>query len=98
MQETTLRQDNTNRIRTLQAARFLFILLIYLSHSVEPLAHSPFDFGGEGGVANGLFGSAFSRGAAQAAQQGAAVSFSVPQSAQTQKRLVVTSFFKNCST
>lgn len=51
MQETTLRQDNTNRIRTLQAARFLFILLIYLSHSVEPLAHSPFDFGGEGGVA-----------------------------------------------
>lgn len=51
MQETTLRQDNTNRIRTLQAARFLFILLIYLNHSVEPLAHSPFDFGGEGGVA-----------------------------------------------
>lgn len=51
MQETTLRQDNTNRIRTLQAARFLFILLIYLSHSVEPLAHSSFDFGGEGGVA-----------------------------------------------
>lgn len=44
-------QDNTGRIRTLQASRFLFVFLIYLSHSIEPLAGSSFDFGGESGVA-----------------------------------------------
>lgn len=44
-------QDNTGRIRTLQASRFLFVFLIYLSHSIEPLAGTSFDFGGESGVA-----------------------------------------------
>lgn len=46
-----LKTDNTGRIRTLQASRFLFVFLIYLSHSVGVLAGSPFDFGGESGVA-----------------------------------------------
>ena len=46
-----LQQDNTGRIRTLQGARFLFVVLIYLSHCVTPRTVHPFDFGGELGVA-----------------------------------------------
>lgn len=51
MDNISLTKDKTGRIRTLQASRFLFVFLIYLSHSVLPLAGSPFDFGGESGVA-----------------------------------------------
>ncbi len=39
------------RIGTLETARFLFIILIFLSHCVTETNRSPFDFGGESGVA-----------------------------------------------
>lgn len=43
-------KDNANRIRTLQGARFLFVVLIYMSHCVTENIVEPFDFGGEIGV------------------------------------------------
>ena len=43
-------QDNIGKISTLQGARFLFVLLIFLSHCSSPYITSPFDFGGECGV------------------------------------------------
>lgn len=43
-------QDNTGKISTLQGARFLFALLIFLSHCPLPHTTQPFDFGGELGV------------------------------------------------
>lgn len=42
--------DNTGKISTLQGARFLFALLIFLSHCPLPHTTQPFDFGGELGV------------------------------------------------
>lgn len=50
MNDLTLKKDNTNRIRTLQGARFLFVAFIYLSHCVTPNVSTPFDFGGDIGV------------------------------------------------
>ena len=44
-------QDNTGKIRALQGARFLFFVLIYMSHCATPRVTVPFDFGGESGVA-----------------------------------------------
>ena len=43
-------KDNANRIRSLQGARFLFVVLIYMSHCVTDNIVEPFDFGGEIGV------------------------------------------------
>ncbi|WP_374211133.1 acyltransferase family protein [Hoylesella buccalis] len=43
-------QDNIGKKSTLQGARFLFVLLIFLSHCSSPYITSPFDFGGECGV------------------------------------------------
>lgn len=51
MVEKTFQQDNVGRIRTFQGARFLFVVLIYMSHCVTPNTVQPFDFGGEIGVA-----------------------------------------------
>lgn len=45
------RGDKGGRIAVLQSSRFAFVLLIYISHCVTPAIRSPFDFGGEGGVA-----------------------------------------------
>lgn len=45
-----LQQDNTGRIRTLQGARFLFVVLIYMSHFTTPAIAKTFDFGGDVGV------------------------------------------------
>ena len=50
MSEDILKQENTGRIRTFQGARFLFVVLIYMSHCVTPRTLQPFDFGGEAGV------------------------------------------------
>lgn len=43
-------KDNANRIRSLQGARFLFVVLIYMSHCVTDNIVEPFDFGGDIGV------------------------------------------------
>ena len=51
MSNNILKKDNTNRIRTLQGARFLFVVFIYLSHCVTSNVVKPFDFGGDCGVA-----------------------------------------------
>lgn len=51
MTDTILTRDNNYRIRTLQGARFLFVFMIYLSHCITPSTTTPFDFGGESGVA-----------------------------------------------
>lgn len=48
-------KDNANRIRTLQGARFLFVVLIYMSHCVTENIVEPFDFGGDIGVSFFLF-------------------------------------------
>lgn len=50
MNNAIFRKDNTNRIRTLQGARFLFVVFIYMSHCVTANIANPFDFGGEFGV------------------------------------------------
>lgn len=50
MNQDILQQDNTDRIRTIQGARFLFVVFIYISHCVTPNTTQPFDFGGEFGV------------------------------------------------
>lgn len=36
-------KDNANRIRSLQGARFLFVVLIYMSHCVTDNIVEPFD-------------------------------------------------------
>lgn len=43
-------EDNIGRKRTLQGVRFLFVLLIYISHCTSPNITTQFDFGGELGV------------------------------------------------
>lgn len=46
-----LEQDNTGKIRTLQGARFLFAVFIFISHCATPTIEQGFNFGGESGVA-----------------------------------------------
>ncbi len=48
---TRLQEQRKGRIGTLETARFLFIVFIYLSHCITATDRSPFDFGGESGVA-----------------------------------------------
>lgn len=51
MATTQPQTQRKGRIGTLETARFLFIVFIYLSHCITETDRSPFDFGGESGVA-----------------------------------------------
>ncbi len=49
--QSGLQQSKSATIRTLQSARFIFVLLIYLSHCALVEGGTAFDYGGEAGVA-----------------------------------------------